>query len=32
LFIAKDVEELRKNPEARKALRQYNIFTGRPAQ
>jgi len=32
LFIAKDVEELRRNPEARKALRQYNIFTGRPAQ
>ena len=28
LFFAKDVEDLRKNPDARKVLKQYNIFTG----
>ena len=28
LFIAKDVEELRANPEARKVLKEYLMFTG----
>jgi hypothetical protein len=28
LFFANDVEDLRNNPEARKVLKQYKIFTG----
>lgn len=28
MFIAKDVEELRANPQARKMLKEYQMFTG----
>lgn len=28
-FIASGVEDLRKNPETRKALKSYNMFTGK---
>lgn len=30
LFFANDIEEIRNNPDARKALRSYNIFSGQP--
>ena len=27
-FIAKDIEEIRNNPETRKVLKQFHLFTG----